>query len=59
MTWTRARIGALAVVVMLLALIARSPGLDLFPTQDEDNWLDRSSAFSSALAASRLARDLP
>ncbi|HEX3247617.1 MAG TPA: glycosyltransferase family 39 protein, partial [Chloroflexota bacterium] len=49
MSWTRPRIGALAAAVMLLALIARSPGLDLFPTQDEDNWLDRSSAFSSAL----------
>ncbi|MFN0074288.1 MAG: ArnT family glycosyltransferase [Chloroflexota bacterium] len=40
---------ALALAVFLLALAARAPDLNLFPTQDEDNWLERGSAFRAAL----------
>jgi len=45
----RARIALFGLAVFAAALYARSPALDLYPTQDEDNWMDRGSAFSTAL----------
>jgi 4-amino-4-deoxy-L-arabinose transferase-like glycosyltransferase len=39
-----------ALSVFAAALFARAPALDLFPTQDEDNWMDRGSQFSRALS---------
>lgn len=41
---------ALGVIVFALALLARAPHLDLFATQDEDNWIERAAAFHGALA---------
>jgi hypothetical protein len=45
----RVGIALYALAVFAAALFARSPALDLYPTQDEDNWMDRSAAFSRAL----------
>jgi 4-amino-4-deoxy-L-arabinose transferase-like glycosyltransferase len=46
----RVGISIYALSVFAAALLARAPALDLFPTQDEDNWMDRGSEFGTALS---------
>lgn len=46
----RLAIAGALIVLVLLALAARAPYLNLYPTQDEDNWVERAAEFRTALA---------
>lgn len=48
----------LAVAVFAIALVARTVGINLFVTPDEDNWMRRAANFSRALQSGRYQQSL-